>query len=47
MKRVNEREPAVRAFRIHARLQRPVGRAVRRLDLLLRETKTLQLRAGQ
>ena len=47
MKRVNEREPAVRALWFDAGLQMPVHRAVSFFNLLLCETKTFQLRAGQ
>ena len=47
MKRINERQPAVGLFRFDAGFQPPIARAVRFLDLFLREMKRLQFRAGQ
>ncbi len=47
MKGVGERKPAVGPLRLNARLESPVARPVRFLDLLLHEMKSLQLRAGQ
>ncbi len=47
MERVNENEPAIGVRRFDAGFQVPVAGAVGLLDLILRETKIFQLRAGQ